>query len=298
MNTPDLLLDRFLVAKRAKGCTLHTLRWYKMCILPFLTWAEDEQLEYKKPETIEGYITGLRTRKLAPSTISGHYTAIIAWLKWAFKRGYLPTDPTPLLDRPKKFKPLKKRITRIDFIALYNAVPSEKWIDARDRCLLLILYFSGLRLAEVLDLHTTDIDLEEKLISVRHGKGDKPRLVPCHHLLLREIPRYFEMRPPFCGEYLLVASDGHGNARGPLTTGGLRAVLRQRCANAGIKYHNAHAFRHSFAIEFLNNGMEMSAVKDALGHASVKTTENEYAFWLTAGLQREYEDALKRIAIP
>lgn len=292
------LLEHFLTAKDAAGCSPNTLRWYRMCVGNYLIWVEKQEREYKKPDTIEAYIASLRKTHLASSTVSGYFTALAAWFNWLTQRGYLTDNPLRFIQKPKQIKKVKNHVPKADFNALYRSIVVRKWSDQRDKCILLVMFYSGLRLTETLNLLPTDIDADELLIAVRHGKGDKARLVPCHPTLAAELPTYLEMRPPFSSEYLFVANDGHDRARGQLTSAGLRMMLVRRFANAGLKYRNPHAFRHSFAIEFLNGGMEMSAVGAALGHSSVKTTESEYAYWLTAGLSREYNDALKRVGSP
>lgn len=289
------LLTPFLTSKQAAGCTHNTVLWYRMCIRNYLTWCDEVGEAYKKPDTIESYLVYLRQTNKASSTVSGYFTALAAWFTWLHKRKYIADNPLSEIQKPKQIRPVKKRLPRLDFIALYASIAVNKWIDQRDKCLLLVMFYSGLRATETVSLVPTDVDLDNCTIAVRRGKGEKPRLVPCHQLLTQELPLYFEMRPPFKSEFLFVADDGHGRVRGQLSTAGLRMTLTRRFANAGIKYHNPHAFRHSFAIEFLNNGMEMSAVSAVMGHSSVKTTESEYAYWLTSGLQREYNEAIRRI---
>lgn len=293
---PFALLDRFLTAKRAVGCAPNTLYWYRYCINSYLTYAADSGEEYKRPDTIENYLAAMRAAKRASSTVSGHFTALCAWFKWATQRHLIDDNPTRYIQKPKQLRRVKRRITKAEFLHLFRSIRVEKWIDARDRCLLLVLFYSGLRLTETLSLRPTDIDVEQRILLVERGtKGDKPRPVPFHPALVEELARYFEMRPPFSSEYLFVADDGHGRVRGPLSVDGLRAVLMRRCRVAGLPYRNPHSFRHAFAMEFLNGGMEISAVSAAMGHASVKTTESEYASWLIQGLQREYNNALREV---
>lgn len=291
----DDLMERFLISKQAASCSPHTLRWYRMCITRYLEWVTEVGSEYKKPDTIEDYLAHLRQLKLASSTVSGYFTALAAWFTWCYQRDHIADNPLRHIAKPKQIKKVKNRVPKNDFIALYNSIGVNKWSDQRDKCILLVMFYSGLRATETVSLVPTDIDLDEQLIFVRRGKGNKSRPVPCHPLLVAELPTYLEMRPPFRAETLFVANDGHNRVRGPLSTAGLRMMLMRRFANAGLKYRSPHAFRHSFAIEFLNGGMEMSAVGAALGHASVKTTESEYAYWLTSGLKREYNEALKRV---
>jgi len=292
---PHDLLARFLLAKQSIGCTTNTLDWYHGRIKDYLAWCCRVELEYKKPNTVEEYIVNLRERKLASSTVFGSFTALAAWFKWALRRGYLNENPFDQLERPKQIRKIKNRVSRKEFAALYQSIEVNKWSDQRDKCLLLVMFYSGLRLTETVSLLPTDVSLDERLITVQSGKGEKARAVPCHPALVDALLLYLEMRPPFGSDYLFVANDGHDRVRGALSIDGLRMMLIRRWRAAGLPYRSPHAFRHAFAVEFLNSGMEMSAVAAALGHASVKTTEKEYAFWLTAGIQREYDEALSRM---
>src|SRR5436190_2975028 len=294
--SPNDLLDRFIISKEAAACLPNTLSWYRMCISRYLEWCGSEGQEYKKPDTIEVYLASLRKRKLASSTVSGYFTALTAWFTWAYQRDYISDNPLRHIQKPKMIKRIKNRVPKSDFDQLYASIAVNKWSDQRDRCNLLVMFYSGLRVTETISLLPTDVDLDDQMIFVRRGKGDKPRPVPCHPSLAIELPIYYEMRPAFCSETLFVANDGHGRVRGPLSAAGVRMIFMRRFANAGLPYRNPHAFRHAFAMEFLNGGMEISAVAAALGHASVKTTESEYAHWLTAGLKREYTEALKRVS--
>lgn len=295
---PGDLLARFLLAKQSAGCTPNTLGWYRGRIRDYLTWCDIADQEYKLPNTVENYIVNLRVKQMATSTVFGSFTALSAWFKWSTRRGYISENPFDYLEKPKQIRKIKNRVPKADFLTLYHSIEVRKWSDQRDKCILLVMFYSGLRLTETVSLLPTDVDLEQRLIIVRHGKGDKARAVPCHPTLVEELPRYLEMRPPFGSDHLFVANDGHDRVRGALSIEGLRMMLMRRFAAAGLKYRSPHSFRHAFAVEFLNGGMEMSAVAAALGHASVKTTEKEYAFWLTTGIQREYNEALKRVGAP
>lgn len=291
---PAHLLDRFILAKQSIGCTTNTISWYQGRINDYLAWCAEVEMSYEGPNSIEEYIVSLRCKGMAHSTIFGSFTALSAWFKWAMRRGMIAANPFDQLERPKQIRKIKNRVTKEEFARLYRSIEVKKWSDQRDKCLLLVMFYSGLRLTETVSLLPTDVDLDQRLIVVQHGKGNKARAVPCHPALVRELPQYLEMRPPFGSDHLFVANDGHDRVRGALGIDGLRMMLTRRWRAAGLPYRSPHAFRHAFAVEFLNSGMEMSAVAAALGHASVKTTEKEYAFWLTAGIQREYDEALTR----
>jgi integrase len=106
---------------------------------------------------------------------------------------------------------------------------------------------------------------------------------------------YLYSRPAYAGPELWLSSDNRGGAKGPLNYWTIRQILRRRCERAGVRNLNAHSFRHAFATELLNAGADLSAVSAIMGHSSTKVTEAIYAKWLPAGIQREYNEAWKRI---
>jgi integrase len=145
-------------------------------------------------------------------------------------------------------------------------------------------------------MRVQDLDLTKGLMSVV-GKGRKGRIVPMPHELCAAILSYSAVRPLNLPSLWLAAGAwGHG-CTGPLGFWGLRQVLRRRCARAGARYRHPHAWRHGFAVTFLNAGMDMSAVAAVMGHASEKTTEAVYAKWLISGLQRVYREVAERVAM-
>lgn len=93
----------------------------------------------------------------------------------------------------------------------------------------------------------------------------------------------------------LLSSDGANGVRGPLTTDGLRQVLKRLCRSAGVEYLHPHAWRHGFAMLFLNEGANLSAVSAMMGHSSTSVTQSVYASWQTRGLLREYGETFSRI---
>jgi integrase len=161
--------------------------------------------------------------------------------------------------------------------------------------LLLLLYWSGLRVSELVGLHLPDVDTAAQLVTVRHGKGGKDRIIPCVPEIRRELLAYLMARPAWSGPEIFLSNDGYGGARGALTAEGVRQMLRRRCRLTHLRHMNPHAFRHGFAMAMLNSGMQMSAVSDVMGHSSEQMTASIYARWLTAGLSREYHQARARL---
>jgi integrase len=159
----------------------------------------------------------------------------------------------------------------------------------------MLMFWSGLRVAELTSLRVQDVDIAKRLVTVRRGKGGKSRLVPCAPDLGVTMLAYLLARPAFAGDALFASNDGYGGVRGDLTVVGVRLMLRRCCQAAGLRYMHPHLFRHGFAMLFLNNGMQLSAVSAAMGHSDPKVTTDIYAHWLTDGLSQEYDLARTRV---
>lgn len=291
------LVSRFLTAKTAAGLSPRTLNWYSEQITVYLHWLaaqEPSRREAWSAENVERFLSEQRTVGLSPATVSARYRALRVWFGWLERRNLIAANPIADIDRPRL--PVKRmhHVTQVEFQQLYESAQGQTWPDYRDRALLLLLYWSGLRVGELIALTPHTLDTQRRIVYVRGGKGAKDRLVPCHPDVAAIVTGYLFTRPEWAGPELWLSNDGYGGARGPLTAEGVRQMLRRRCKALKIRHLNPHAFRHGYAMTMLNAGMAMSAVADTMGHYSVRVTEQTYARWLPASLQREYDDALRR----
>jgi len=297
METLRRWLDRFCTAKTAAGRSVRTVHWYREQIDRYLDWialhgaqgAPDPWL----PETVEDFLAGERARGLKPATVSARYRALSAWCGWLVARKHLAESPMTLVERPAVRREPVAYVRLAEFDRLYPAIAGERWGDYRDRGMLLLLFWSGLRVGELVGLRVGDVDTAARLVTVSEAKSGEGRIVPCPPQLGPALLAYLMRRPPLPGHVepatLFVSNDGGGQVRGALTVHGVRLMLKRRCEKAGVRWLNPHAFRHGFAMEFLNAGMDMSAVSKALGHSNEQITADVYAHWLTAGLRAEYD---------
>jgi integrase len=289
-------LAKFLTAKSAAGKATRTLRWYGDLIGAYLDYGEDHGLSWWHTETMERFQAHLWQRGFKPNSVDCYYRAIRAWCNWLVKRKLMPApSPVEAMERPARPSDPVPHVTLSEFTLLLKSIEGDDWTACRDRSLLLLLYWSGLRVAELLGLRVADVDVAKRLVTVHRGKGGKSRLVPCAPDLAVNLLAYLLARPGVVGDALFVSNDGYGGVRGSLTVDGIRQMLRRRCKAAGLRYMHPHLFRHGFAMLFLNNGMQLSAVSAAMGHSSQQITTDIYAHWLSDGLSREYETARARV---
>jgi integrase/recombinase XerD len=182
-----------------------------------------------------------------------------------------------------------------EIVKLLDSIPATSSTDRRDRALLELLYGTGARVSEVVNLDLSDLDFDEELILLT-GKGNKQRLVPIGASLDRALREY--LAPG--GRPSLLPSKRTTkvflNARsGVLTRQGIDLVIHKRALSVGIDRNriSAHVFRHSCATHMLAHGADIRVVQELLGHASIATTQLYTAVSVTT-LQREYQHAHPR----
>lgn len=296
-------LSRFLQAKEASGLSAKTIDWYGRMLREYVRWLEKSGIPEEQatvPDHIESFLHYHRSRGVSPYTVASYYRALRVFFLWLKRRRLLSFMESPMeaIDPPKVPQKKPRSVTFDDFQQLYRSIEGHTWTDQRDRAILLILFWSGLRAGELVNLCTANVNLEKQLLHVVAGKGDKDRLVPCTPELVQVLRLYLAARPAYDGPELFVANDGYGGVRGPLFQNSVGQMLERRCQAAGLPRVNPHAFRHGFATEMLNAGMELSAVSKAMGHASQEITAKVYARWRMDGIQREYSEARQRLQGP
>lgn len=283
---------------RAKRRAPTTLTWYTEQFAAYTRWRTANNLPDALP-TADDIDSFLSAETGSPATVHARYRALRALCNWLQKRKKITADDNPFTlldpdDAPAVPQTIRRHATAADVRRLLDSIQPITWLDHRDRLIILILYYSGLRRAELCRLKVGDIDTTKGEITVLHGKGDKARVVPCIDDVRTALAAYLYSRPQHT-EHLLLASDGYEGVKGHLAPEGVRQMLIRRCAQAGIAYLNPHAFRHGFAMWLLNAGARLTTVSTAMGHSDPHITHKVYAHTTAQTVRAEYEDALRRV---
>lgn len=296
------MITAFLTAKIAAGKASRTIDYYRRELGAALAWmqARGSDLDGATAEQIEQHLAEERARGMSAASVSARYRAISAYLRWRHARQRSPGQPVIAdVARPQIGKKEPRRTTPDQIERLIASIEPATWIDLRDRALLRIMFWSGLRVGETAALALGDLDTAARRLHVRSGKGGKARIVPYHPAAAPDLLGYLFSRPDAAGAvYLWSAGNGAGGAtNSALTDNGIRQILRRRCKAAGMVTINPHALRHGFAMEMLNNGgATMEAVSRMLGHASPEITRRFYADYLDEEIAAIYNDAIQRSA--
>ena len=201
-------------------------------------------------------------------------SGIKAFFKFLILEKEIKTDPSELLESPKLGRKLPEVLTPGEVIKLIDSVDLSKPEGERDKAILETLYGCGLRVSELIDLRISDLHFREGILSVT-GKGNKQRLVPIGVLAQNQITIYKDQvrshqAIDHQSENILFL-----NRRGKkLSRQMVFIIVRRQAEKAGIrKTISPHTFRHSFATHLVQNGADLRAVQELLGHVSIITTE-------------------------
>jgi integrase/recombinase XerC len=291
------LAQCFLTEQRARGVSPHTLRAQDGDLKKLLAHAERETWEgwAVKPRALRGFALELGRRGLDPASQARTLSTARAFFRWLFETGRLPSNPAEGLRNPKLPRRLPAFLTEGESSALLDLPPALDFPSARLVALLELLYASGLRVAELVGLDLGDVFMDERTLRVL-GKGSKERLVPFHDTAARALEDYLRFRREFLGMKSLPASPAlFLNQRGGrLTATSVRNLLAKALEHVALRARiSPHALRHSFATHLLNRGLDLRAIQELLGHASLSTTQR-YTHLSLEELARTYEKAHPR----
>jgi integrase/recombinase XerD len=252
-------------------------------------------------DVIVGYLAQLRERGYASSTIARKVAALKSFCHFLLTEGAVSEDPTMSLDSPKVKKRLPRTLSNEDIDRLLAAPTREVGPKAqRDLALLELLYATGMRVTELVTLRVDDVNLVAGIARVRHGKGDKERIIPIHERAIAALRDYIERGRPSLAK---AGADDRAlflNHRGQqLTRQGTWLIIKEYAQMAGIQASvTPHMLRHSFATHMLESQKATLAdVQHFLGHANISTTQI-YTQVTSEHKRRVYDEAHPRAREP
>jgi integrase/recombinase XerD len=220
------------------------------------------------------YITDLGLSDYSQARI---LSGIKSFYKYLLFEGLIEKDPTALIEGPKLGRKLPDTLSFPEIEKLLNAIDLSTAEGARNRAMLEVLYSSGLRVSELVDLQLNNIYRESGFLRVR-GKGNKERLVPIGSHALKYLDIYLEKvrgrhphKPPVqgCESFVFLNRNGRSLTRVMVFT-----IIKNLAQAIGLqKSISPHTFRHSFATHLIEGGADLRAVQEMLGHESITTTE-------------------------
>lgn len=266
-----------------------TVKSYAHELERLITFLDDCNLSVKNVTTkdLKIFISGLYELGFKNTSIAHAISVMKSFFNYLELNEIIDKNPATLLVYPKNTHPLPKFLYQSEISMLLDSIDQSTLLGMRNYCLILLLYSTGLRVSELVNLKVNDLS-DEKVLYI-YGKGNKPRMVPVNDYCLSVIDRYintarFELtRHHPDNPFLFVNKNG-----GPLTARGVRDIINKAINNTAIWCHvTPHTLRHSYATHLLENGMDIRMVQELLGHSSLSTTQ-VYTHVTKENLQRVY----------
>lgn len=272
----DVEITAFLTdLEQQRGASPHTLSNYRLDLDQMQCWLDERRISWEtiNRKTVRAWVAWMYGEGYATASMARKLSALRSLFRYLLREGRVTSSPLLLVPAPKKGKTLPSVLSVAEMERLIAAPDASTPLGMRDRCLLEVLYATGLRVSELLGLHVDGIDWVERSIRVI-GKGTKERIVLLGDLAVDALEAYVRhARPILLGDHrddaLFLSHLGTA-----LSVRGFHVVLQRYVQSAGIERHiTPHTLRHSFATHLLEGGADLRSVQELLGHASVSTTQ-------------------------
>ncbi len=268
----DEFIDRIWLEE---GLARNTLDSYRQDLSQFAIWLEKDaskDLLQAEQFDIQRYLA-FKFPISKPRSVSRLIASLRRLYRFSLRENRIAVDPTLQIESPKLPRSLPKSLSEDDVVALLNAPNLNDPIGLRDRAMLEILYASGLRVSELVELKVTEVSLSEGVVRVT-GKGSKTRLVPMGEVAVDWISRYLNEARPAILEKRLSDSFFVTQRGSSMTRQAFWYLIKRYALLAGIhKPMSPHVLRHAFATHLLNHGADLRVVQMLLGHSDISTTQ-------------------------
>jgi len=263
-------LTNYLLACRVEEKSPLTIQSYAMRIGHFIKFIQGEKLADDVRELTNNHIrlflSSLQGR-CQPSTINGYYRVLRAFFNWLVAEDVLKRSPLNNIKPPRIPKSKPQPFSKQDIENLLILCSGDKFLDVRNRAIILLFLDTGLRLSELANIQLKDVDFDRETIRVM-GKGAKERVVRMGKTVQKALLRYLLTRDDHY-DCLWVTEE-----RRPLQRNGVQIAIKRLCKRAEITdaTPGPHTFRHTAAISYLRNGGGEFTLQNMLGHSTLQMT--------------------------
>lgn len=259
-----------------RGLSRNTLSAYQSDLTKVAAWLHSSRgygLLQAKRGDLQAYLATLSVQGRKPRSSARLLSCVRQFYQYGLREGWMSTDPSVRIDSPRLGRPLPKSLSESDVEALLDAPDLDDAEGMRDRTMLEVLYASGLRVSELVDLRPEQVNLTQGVMRIL-GKGGKERLVPMGDEAQGWLERFYAgARAELLGqrvcEHLFPTRRGRG-----MTRQAFWYRIKKHAVTAGIDHTiSPHTLRHAFATHLLNHGADLRVVQLLLGHSDLSTTQ-------------------------
>lgn len=261
-----------------RGLSENSIKSYQRDIQQYLDYIEENKIKSLKDVTRYTILSFLQTQKeegKSSNSIIRMVSSLRKFHQYLTQENITNQDPMELIDTPKKSKTLPEVVSLESVEKLIEISDTNTTLGLRDRAILELMYATGLRISELINLKMNELHLTMSLIQTR-GKGDKERIIPISNTSKEWLVLYLDTsritlnnKSSIDSPYVFLNSRGN-----QLSRQGVWKKIKQLVKKAGIKQNvTPHTLRHSFATHLLENGADLRIVQELLGHADISTTQ-------------------------
>jgi len=269
----EAVIEQYLgELKSIKRYSPNTIKSYKEDLLGFVSFCQTKQkddIESITNRIIKNYLMHLNELGLDKRSITRKLASVRGMFKYAFQREIIESNPALQISNPKLDRKLPEVIPLDSFQKIYNIADEAEENPILVKVIFEILYGCALRVSELCGINNVDVDLRNKVIKIR-GKGNKERIVPIGSKSLEIIQPYVLWKKNFTGTNAFIV-DVRGNRIYPRYVH--RLVHKYLSKVSDIKKKSPHILRHTAATHMLDNGADIRAVKEILGHENLSATQ-------------------------
>ncbi len=266
-----------------RGLAKNTVAAYRRDLSHHLDWLQEQKIRFPggvHSGTVQDYLQSLRESDLRLTSLSRKSSALRTFYAYLTEEGVYTESPAEMVKLPRRRPQFSSALDRDEIQQLLDhvAAQEETPLRIRDEAILELLYATGLRVSELVNLRPGDLDMQQLYLRTL-GKGGKERLLPFHDAARNKVERYLQESRPLLAKGAKKQSAKSGvlflnKNGGPLSRIGLWQKLRAYALGAGLKeLPSPHTLRHSFATHLLEGGADLRVVQELLGHSSISTTE-------------------------
>ena len=254
-----------------KGLSQNTVQAYETDILSFLNWlTKTPNINYLnlKEDNINKYIAYLFKSKLKSSSVNRKISSLKSLYLYLIKKNILKNSPISQVITPKKEKYLPSSMSEEEVDRLLKSPDPSNKTEKRDKAMIEMLYATGMRISELVNLKLTDVDLQRCVAKV-FGKGKKERLIPFGEAALEALSDYISDRDKSVSKEIFLSNRGKKLSRVAFWQRIKIYLIRENLKNS----ISPHTLRHAFATHLLNRGADLRSVQLLLGHSDLSTTQ-------------------------
>lgn len=269
----SMFIQYLKVEKKVSDNTINNYQRDLKSFKEFLETNKLDDIQQVEINNLNNYVATLYDHNYSKATIARKISTLKSLFKYLYIKDLVKVNIASELLQPKNTKKLPTFLTKEELEKFLSTFNNDTINDSRNLVMVLLMYFSGLRVSELVNLKVEQVYFHDSFIKI-HGKGNKERVIPLNHQIQELLINYvnttrISLLKNNSSEYLFVNKQGNAMSRE-----GFFKIIKRHALKADInKNISPHTLRHSFATHLLNNGIDLRSVQTLLGHSDISTTQ-------------------------